>query len=166
MAVSSEFREAVESGKMMRVRIMLKDIMLVEPSMNQFDEMLTYALSNMSNLYDKHDGEKLEYDRSQWSEAYLNKQMVTVVNNFSKERVELLRNMVRYIYRDRVERMSSSSEYQSKATITRTQAGIGVTATGAVVAAVGICAHQGVLIAGGVVIAAVGVGMILTDREN
>ena len=40
MAITNEFMEAVQSGKMMRVRIMLKDSLLVDPTAAQFDEML------------------------------------------------------------------------------------------------------------------------------
>lgn len=164
MAITNEFKETVDTGKKTRVRIMLKDIMLVDPSMNQFDEMLAYAKTKIADLYDEHNEEILKYDRSEWNESYLNSQMVAVVSNFSKERVELLRNMVKYIYRDKAERSSSSSQCQSSTTITRKQIGIGVTAAGAVATVAGICVHQGVLIAGGVVVAAVGVGMIVTDK--
>lgn len=164
MAITNEFKEAVDTGKKTRVRIMLKDIMLVDPSMNQFDEMLAYAKTKIDDLYDEHNEEILKYDRSEWNESYLNSQMVAVVSNFSKERVELLRNMVKYIYRDKAERISSGSQCQSSTTITRKQIGIGVTAAGAVATVAGICAHQGVLIVGGVVVAAVGVGMIVTDK--
>ncbi|MBQ5674473.1 MAG: hypothetical protein IIV45_05210 [Lachnospiraceae bacterium] len=88
-----------------------------------------------------------------------NNQMVAVVSNFSKERVELLRNMVKYIYRDKAEKINADSQYQSTTTVTRKQVGIGMTAAGAVATVAGICAHQGLLIAGGVVVAAVGVGL-------
>ena len=105
MAITSEFMEAVNNGNRTRVRIMLKDIMLVDPTMAKFDEMLKYASSKMNDLYDEHDDETLKYDRTEWNEAYLNNQMVVVVGNFSKERVELLRNMVRFLYRDRQRRL-------------------------------------------------------------
>jgi hypothetical protein len=164
MAITSEFKEAVESRKKIKVRIMLKDSMLVDPTMRQFDEMLNYAKSKIGDLYDEHDDETLNYDRSEWGESYMNNQMVVVVNNFSKERVELLRNMVRYIYRDRVERMTSNNEYQPKSGITKKNVGIGMTFGGAATAVVGICASQGLIIAGGAAIAAVGVGLIIADK--
>lgn len=166
MAITNEFKDAVESGKKIRVRIMLKDIMLVDPTMKQFDEMLSYANSAIEDLYDNHDDEPLKYDKSEWDESYLNTQMVSVVNNFSKERIELLRNMVKYIYRDKIERIRSSEEHRSKKTITRKQIGVGVTGVGTVAAVAGICTQQGLLIVGGVVVAAVGVGLILTDKEG
>ena len=165
MALTNEFRETVESGKKVRVRIMLKDSMLVDPTMRQFDEMLSFALSKLSDLYDEHDEEELKYSSSEWNETYLNSQMVSVVSNFSKERVELLRNMVRFIYSDRVERIRNDETKHSNISITRKQVGIGVTTVGTVAAVAGICAHQIVLIAGGVAIAAAGVGIILTDME-
>ena len=164
MAITSEFMEAVNNGNRTRVRIMLKDIMLVDPTMAKFDEMLKYAASKMSNLYDEHDDETLKYDRTEWNEAYLNNQMVVVVGNFSKERVELLRNMVRFLYRDKAEKIKTQADSELSYQITRKQAGAGVTAVGAVAAVAGICVQSGALIAGGVVVAAVGVGMIVTDK--
>ncbi len=165
MAITNEFKEAVETGKKIRVRIMLKDIMLVDPTMRQFDEMLEFAKVHINDLYDEHDGENLKYECGEWSEDYLNNQMVVVVNNFSKERVDLLRNMVKYIYRDKADRIKTDTQYHSSSSITRKQIGMGVTAVGAVATVAGICAHQGLLIAGGVVVAAVGVGLIVTDKE-
>lgn len=166
MAITNEFKDAVESGKKIRVRIMLKDIMLVDPTMGQFDEMLNYALNNMTELYDEHNDEVLKYSSAEWNEAYLNNQMVTVVNNFSKERVELLRNMIKFIYRDKADKIRKDNEYKSSTTITKKQIGIGVTAVGTTAAVVGICVHQGLLIAGGIAVAAVGVGIVLTDKED
>ena len=165
MAITNEFRDAVQNGKKTRVRIMLKDIMLVDPTMKLFDEMLDFAKLNIFDLFDEHNEEVLKYDCSDWNEAYLNNQMVVVVSNFSKERVELLRNMVKYIYRDKAEKINADNQYQSTTTVTKKQVGIGMTFAGVTATVVGICAHQGLLIAGGVVAAAVGVGLIVIDEE-
>ena len=165
MAITNEFRDAVLTGKRTRVRIMIKDIMLVDPTMRQFDEMLKFAESNIADLFDEHNEEILKYDCSDWNESYLNNQMVAVVSNFSKERVELLRNMVKYIYQDKVETINAKNQNQSTKTLTRKQVGIGMTTAGAVATVAGICTHQGLLIAGGVVVAVVGVGLIVIDKE-
>lgn len=162
MAITNEFRESVDSGKKLRVRIMLKDAMLVDPTMDLFDEMINYASVKITDLYDEHNGEVLKYDNSDWNEEYLNNQMVVVVNNFSKERVELLRNMIKFIYRDRVEKIRAEAE--KNINITRKQVGAGVTVAGAVATVAGICTNSGLLIAGGVAAAVVGVGIIVTDK--
>lgn len=59
-------------------------------------------MKTMKNLYDEHDGEKLKLDADSWNTDYMDSQMVKAVNNFSKERVDLLKRMVRYIYRDKI----------------------------------------------------------------
>lgn len=165
MAISNEFREAIQTGRKTSVRIMLKDIILVDPTMAQFDEMLNFAKANIPDLFDEHNEEVLKYDCSDWNESYLNNQMVAVVSNFSKERVELLRSMVKYIYRDKAEKINTDNQHQSTVAVTRKQVGIGVTAAGAVATVAGICVHQGLLVVGGVVVTAVGAGLILTDKE-
>lgn len=168
MAITKEFIEAVESGKILRVRIMLKDILIVDPTATKFDEMEAYANSKFDNLYDVHDGEKLNYDVTFWNEDYLNEQMVIVVNNFSKERIELLKGMVRHIYRDKVQRIRYEepvSQNQEKHAITRKQAGTGVAVAGAALAVAGICTSQTVLTIGGVAAVVVGATLVVTDKR-
>lgn len=167
MAITKEFIEAVESGKTLRVRIMLKDILLVDPTAAKFDEMEAYASSTLGNIYDEHDGETLNYDVTGWNEDYLNEQMVEVVNNFSKERVDLLKGMVRHIYRDKVQRIrseESAAHTQEKRTISQKNIGVGVTVAGAALAVAGICTSHTILTIGGVAAAAVGVALIVTDK--
>lgn len=119
MAITNEFMEAVQSGKMMRVRIMLKDSLLVDPTAAQFDEMERYATEKMGNIYTDHDGEVLNFDVSSWNEDYLNQQMVTVVNCFSKERIDLLKSMVRFLYKEKANKIRTETNhalYQSHIT--------------------------------------------------
>lgn len=97
MALSEEFKEAVEQDKKTRVRIMLKDSLLVDSSCAEFDEMFKFAQTAMPDLMDSHDGESFKA-LEQWNEDYLNDQMVAVVNNFSKERIDLLKKMVKKLY--------------------------------------------------------------------
>lgn len=167
MAITKEFIEAVESGKTLRVRIMLKDILLVDPTAAKFDEMEAYATSVLGNIYDEHDGETLNYDVTGWNEDYLNEQMVEVVNNFSKERVGLLKGMVRHIYRDKVQKIrngEASAHTQEKRAVSQKHIGVGVTVAGAALAVAGICTSHTILTIGGVAAAAVGVALIVTDK--
>lgn len=105
MAITNEFMDAVQSGNMMRVRIMLKDSLLIDPTAAQFDEMELHAAEKMGNIYTEHDGEKLDFDVSAWNEDYLNRQMVTAVNSFSKERIALLKGMARYLYKNKADKI-------------------------------------------------------------
>ena len=167
MAITNEFMEAVQSGKMMRVRIMLKDSLLVDPTAAQFDEMERYATEKMGNIYTDHDGEVLNFYVSSWNEDYLNQQMVTVVNCFSKERIDLLKSMVRFLYKEKANKIRTETNhapYQSH--ITQKQIGVGVTAVGAVSAVAGICTSHAVLTIGGVIVAAAGIALIVSDKGD
>ena len=62
VALSNEFKEAVEQGKTTRVKIMLKDSLLLDPSCKEFDEMMGYANSKMGSLIEQHDGESLNVE--------------------------------------------------------------------------------------------------------
>lgn len=60
MALTNEFIDAVTNNKKTRVRIMLKDIMLVDPSMKTFNEMLSWrALMMKSQTWKKMDARYL-----------------------------------------------------------------------------------------------------------
>lgn len=167
MAITNEFMDAVQSRKVIRVRIMLKDSLLVDPTGIQFDEMEKYATSQMDNIYMEHDGEILDFDVNSWNEEYLNQQMVIVVNSFSKERIQLLKSMVRYLYRDKAHKMCGEREnVYSSHDITRTQVGKGVTVAGAALTIAGICTAHTVLTIGGVVAATAGVVLIYGDKRS
>lgn len=167
MAITNDFMEAVKASKMIRVRIMLKDSLLVDPTGVQFDEMEQYAVEVMGDIYTEHDGEKLNYDVAVWNEDYLNEQMVAVVNGFSKERIDLLKSMVRYLYKYKVNIIRTERDATSAThTIPRKKVGTGVTVVGATLTVAGICTAHTALTIGGVVVATAGVALIVSDKGN
>lgn len=173
MVISKEFENAICDNDIILVRIMLKDIMLIDTSLKQFDEMLRYAEENLSNLYDDHDGEELVFAQEQWDRAYLNNQMVAVVNNFSKERINLLREIVKHIYPLKSNPTSTQTSGRGSCTCggksgngwsTRKKIGTGMVATGAITTVAGVCVSEGLIIAGGIGVAVIGAGLIITDK--
>ncbi|MDR1320698.1 MAG: hypothetical protein LBK56_04640 [Gracilibacteraceae bacterium] len=95
MAVTNAFRNAVSAGNVMGIHIMMKDSLLVDPTFAEFDEMS--RLAAVSGLYDQHDGRELKSDKSEWNDDYMDKLMVQVVGNFSPERLDHLKEVVRYL---------------------------------------------------------------------
>ena len=172
VALSNEFKEAVEQEKTTRVKIMLKDSLLLDPSCKEFDEMMGYANSKMGSLIEQHDGESLKSSED-WDEDYLNDEMVAVVNNFSKERVDLLKGIVKKLYADKEADNAAHQKSDTATTEYVTNTGTsGTKIAGGAVAVVG----AGLLI-GGLVIAdapiavpiiggvAIGVGAYLFFRK-
>lgn len=164
MAILNEFKDAVQTGKTLRVHIMLKDSILFDPTGALFREMEQYAVSKMGDIYVKHDGEVLKYDLASWNNAYLTDQMVKVVGNFSKERVKLLKEMVAFLYKDKAEQIRNEAKKQTK--ITKKQAGTGVTVAGAALAVAGVCTSHAILTVGGVAAAVVGIAVLVSDKEG
>ncbi|WP_300808628.1 hypothetical protein [uncultured Acetatifactor sp.] len=95
MALTNAFREAVTEKNVRKIRIMLKDSLLVDPSFKRFQEM-ERAASLVEGLYDVHDGRGLTEDKEAWNDAYMDRLMVQVVSNFSHERIEHLKEVVRH----------------------------------------------------------------------
>lgn len=96
MALTNAFYEAVKSGNVRRVRIMMKNSLLVDPTFEEFNAM-EKAAASMTGLYDEHDGKELVDDRSSWNDEYMNRVMVKVISNFSHERLDHLKEVVRYL---------------------------------------------------------------------
>ena len=176
MALAEEFINAVDEGKVLLVRIMLKDSMLVDPTLNSFNEMLSYAQKKMTDLFDKHNGENLIDDPNQWTKEYMNKQMYTVVSNFSKERIDLLKKIVTKIYGVKPKEEKTKTEkqqhyrrtenHQKYTSNSNRQLAVGLAVGGGVVAVAGICLSKIVIAAAGGVVAAVGVGMLISEGKD
>lgn len=96
MALTNAFYEAVQSGNIRRVRIMMQDSLLVDPTFAEFNAM-EKAAASMVGLYDEHDGKELIEDRNLWNDDYMDKVMVKVLSNFSHERIDHLKEVVRYL---------------------------------------------------------------------
>jgi len=121
MALTNAFYEAVQSGNVRRVRIMMQDSLLVDPTFTEFNAM-EKAASSMVGLYDEHDGKDLIEDRNMWNDDYMDKVMVKVLSNFSHERIDHLKEVVRYL-RPVAKTVAPKKEQTSNQTCTTTKKG-------------------------------------------
>ncbi len=144
MALSNDYKEAVQQNKKTKVRIMLKDSLLLDTTCAEFDEMLSFAKKSMPDLLDVHDGEVFK-PANQWDEDYLNEQMVAVVSNFSEERIEQLKKIVKSLYAKSESNYGGAQGAVPNIMPENAKTGVkGVKVVGGVVAAVG----AGILIYG------------------
>ncbi len=96
MALTDAFYEAVKTGNVRRVRIMMKDSLFVDLTFNDFHAMQTAAAS-MEGLYDEHDGKAFVTDKALWNDDYMATLMVKVISNFSHERLEHLKDVISHL---------------------------------------------------------------------
>lgn len=104
--MTNEFVKTVDSGSRKEVYIILKDSLLEDPTAMQFDDMLSYACHQMGDLYEDHDGEELKVNPADWSQEYFYQQLTRMINNFSSERVALLKDMAAYFSEGGLKKLS------------------------------------------------------------
>ena len=95
MALTKEFVEAVNQGSLLRVRIMLKDSLLVDTSFEQFNEMLKYAEPRLKGLLINDAEDTEEFSQSPDELNYI---LVGLVNNFSRRRIAHLKKLIQKVY--------------------------------------------------------------------
>jgi hypothetical protein len=93
--VPEKFIDAVNNKNIRSIRIMMKN-MLLFPPFKEFDEMDKIA-SSIPGLYDKHNGEELIEDKSKWNDKYVSQLMTKLISNFSHERVNHMKEVVKYL---------------------------------------------------------------------
>lgn len=96
MTIADALKDDIEKGNITGLRIMMKDSLLIDRTFNEFNEMERLT-RDVPGLYDEHDGEKFITNKTQWNDDYMNTLMVDVLYNFSHERVEHLKEVVRYL---------------------------------------------------------------------
>ena len=168
--ISSIFKEKVKNNNILAIKIMLKDSMLVDKSLKTFYKLEAYAKENLKSLYDAHDGEVLNNDSFYWTESYLDKQMLRVIDNFSIERVELLKKIIKYIYREssniNLNNQNSNKNLKfikSKPKFSKRSIGTVLVIAGSVLSLAGLISSKKLLIAG---VITIGAGVIIIKGEN
>lgn len=165
MVISEELRQGVLEKDILTVRIMLKNSMVSDPTFREFNQMLAFAEEGLGELYDAHEGDELEADSSNWTKEYMDKQMVKLINNFSRERVNHVKKVCSYVYRDRVKNLEGKRQQEpSKATCSKKEVGIGLAVGGVITTVAGLAISKSIIVAAGVAATIVGGVIIATDK--
>lgn len=96
--VTQGFKDAVELKNVRRVRIMMKDSLLLDKTFQDFDEMSRYAQSHGLSIYDNSLNYQIKEDRSLWTESYLNELLAALVNNFHNTLISHIKAVIIYLY--------------------------------------------------------------------
>lgn len=96
--ISEYFKNDVANNDLLGVAISLKDSVLFDKTLGEFEELLAYAEANFDNLYQEHNGDVL--DTNAMDQEQLKKQLSMLTINFSSERVDYVRAICKKIYGD------------------------------------------------------------------
>lgn len=107
MAISREFQNAVKEKNILRIRIMLKDSLLIDRSFYMFKELLECTEKHgVKVLMDAEDS--LERADKPWTVDLMNSELVSLVNDFTKEHIQYVMEIIREILPvEKIERQSS-----------------------------------------------------------
>lgn len=98
MAVSKEFAQAVLEKNYLRVRIMLKDSLLIDKSFKLFSEMQSYSSAQGVDPWVDPDI-PLEKAEKPWTEDTMNYELTALVNDFTKEHVVYVKEIISEVYK-------------------------------------------------------------------
>jgi hypothetical protein len=100
--MTPKIEELIKEKDVLALKIALKNRITLDPSFKEFDALNKYIKKHGIELYEKHDGKAFEEDSSKWDKDYMNTELVRLVTNFSVERVNQLRKVVKVVYKDRL----------------------------------------------------------------
>lgn len=98
MALTPEFMTAVKNNNLLRVRIMLKDSLLVDKSFAQFQEMCQYAKRLGVNFWMEKTEELEMKPEESWNITLMNLELTKLVNDFTKEHLDYCKKIIEKVY--------------------------------------------------------------------
>lgn len=107
MALTSEFECSVRDKNLLRIRIMLKDSLLVDKSFRQFSEMCRYAETHGAFFWMEKTEELVRVSRDAWNMDLMNLELTRLVNDFTKERLLYCQSIIQKVYEVSMEPVQS-----------------------------------------------------------
>lgn len=106
--VEEKIKEYVKNNDKESLYIILSDYLL--DSFQKFDENIRYVEEKLG-IFQLYDNTKFEQDKEKWNEEYLFKEKGRLITNFSKERVEHIKKIIRKLYPKRNKEISRAKNY-------------------------------------------------------
>ena len=179
--MESTFVSDVNTENIIGVRISLSNELLLDPRGRSFKEMLAYAESKLTNLYDEHDGISYSEDTQEWNKSFLFSLKNDLKYNFSRERLEFYEKVAMFVLREKAENLDNEERDDSNRSFTgnsiddvnETMQNVskkhiytGVRVGGAIATVAGICTSKAVLSLLGVAGIAVGGYLLYKEKNN
>ena len=166
MAIDSAFKNAVKANKRTQVVVSLKNSVLLDPSLQTFNEELRYAEKQMLNLFEKHDGKEFKA-KNEWTDQYLYELLADLNFNFSKERVAHLCEVVPVVKADEIKEQIANKKASSSEKIKLDQktVGMGTAIVGGVATVAGLVTAHTALTIGGACVTVAGAVVSLLDEK-
>ncbi|ACQ70020.1 hypothetical protein [Exiguobacterium sp. AT1b] len=111
--ITQPFKQAVTQKDLERVKIMLSSSLILDLTFKSFQEMLAYALNQIPELIEQHDGTQFP-NMSVWTKTYASEVREDLIDNFSAERIEHIKNVHEHVYAQELQEQLNSSTAATK----------------------------------------------------
>ena len=154
--ITEKIKSCVNQSDKKSLHTILSDYLI--ESFEIFDENIQYIQRHI-NIFEKYDQKEFEKDKEKWNEDYLYFEKGKLIDNFSKERVEHIKDVIRKLYpeRNKIRNYSSSNTSKKNANRNNSDDDKVVIGAGIVVAGVGVLMLKFSLVAVGTVVAVGGI---------
>lgn len=96
---TKEFKQSVEANDVLAVKIMLKDMLIIDLTFKEFDEMAKYAETRLTTpLWEEFEPTLSDHSEDDSLEDELDMEMVLLIENFSRERVKKIKGILEKLY--------------------------------------------------------------------
>ena len=171
--ITEKVKSCVNQNDKKSLYIILSDYLIED--FKKFDENIKY-IQKYIDIFVKYDQKQFENDKEKWNEKYLFDEKGRLITNFSKERVEHIKNIIRKLYPEKNKEIPTSTTYSTgtnkkrKQTINKKISDDDIipkiaVGTGVIISGVGLLSLKISLIAMGVVVAVGGV-VYKYNKEN
>lgn len=106
--ITQPFKQAVTQKDLERVKIMLSSSLILDLTFKSFQEMLAYALNQIPELIEQHDGTEFP-NMSVWTKTYASEVREELIDNFSAERIEHIKKVHEHVYAQELHEQLNSS---------------------------------------------------------
>lgn len=114
------FEEALRKNNILKIRLMMKNSLLYDPSFKSFDEMEKLAEKYKVNIWQDSSVEVLEKRDKPWTIDDVNYELTAIVNHFAKERIAYLKNLITEVYYRDINKKTSSYNKKYKNNVNKT----------------------------------------------
>lgn len=93
--ITNTLQSFINYKKIDSIKAILSLYIAEDRSMNKFTKALREVEKQLRDeIYDAHDGRKYPCYRDRWSDEYFHIQLIYLEDNFSKERIEFIKDML------------------------------------------------------------------------
>lgn len=100
MTIANSFKEYVELGDRVVIKVSLSELLKNDLTHQMFDEYMEYLNEVNFDIYEEHDGE--QFQNEDYTKEYLDDQLNQLVRNFSIDRLRIIKVIQNELYGDKI----------------------------------------------------------------